>query len=82
MFRSVGFVGTNSGYLTSQIKNNAISKDKPSELIIKIAFIFVFCCKNGVTVATVKKDDKLNREFRRPQLIASPIFGVNPTSSS
>ena len=65
-----------------QIKTNARDKSKPNKLIITIEFVLVCCSKNGVIAATVKKAEKFAKELKRPQLIASPILGVNPTRSS
>ena len=71
-----------SGSFTMQIKINATARKNPNKLIITIEFVFFCYYKNGVITAIVTKAEKFVNEFRRPQLIASPILGVNPTSSS
>jgi hypothetical protein len=65
-----------------KIKNNATVRQSANKDIITIAFDFVYCYKNGVMIAIETKAEKFVNEFRRPQLIASPILGVNPTSNS
>ena len=80
--RSVLSLAYCSGSFTMQIKINATARKNPNKLIITIAFVFFCYYKNGVITAIVRKAEKFVNEFRRPQLIASPILGVNPTSSS
>lgn len=80
--RSVLFLASYFGSFTMQIKTNATARQNPNKLIITIAFVFFCYYRNGVITAIVTKAEKFVNEFRMPQLIASPILGVKPTSSS